>query len=343
MTFARAEHTTQAMAPKRKTSQKRPFRVALTGGRTFLGERLVAALEEDPDCEHILVLDVTRPRSARKKTRFARLDLTNPSADEQASKLLRSDGIDTLCHLALLWTPSHNRSWAHELEAIGTWYLMNAAAESGVTKVLLSSTTMVYGAHANNPAFLTESHPLRGHTAGRWVKDKISAERELTRLAKERPKLVTTSLRFGIMLGPTVWGYFSRFLSRAAAPRLMGYDPLMQFVHEDDAVSALVKAVRDDHPGAYNIVGDGLLYYSDVIKRGGHLSLSCPHKLAYPLSTVLWNLQLVDTPGEFLNFFRFPWVADGRKMREEMGFQPHYSGYEALQAFHQRTQRQGQV
>ena len=132
-----------------------------------MGERLIQALEDDPRCEHILVLDVQRPTAARRKTRFARLDLTRPVADEQAAVLLNEDGIDVICHLALLWEPSHSSAWAHELEAIGTFYLMNAAAQSNVRKVVLSSTTMAYGAFPNNPVFLTEDHPLRGNPASR--------------------------------------------------------------------------------------------------------------------------------------------------------------------------------
>ena len=38
-----------------------------------------------------------------------------------------------------------------------------------------------------------------------------------------------------------------------------GYDPLMQFLHEVDALSALKLAVLREAPGVFNIVGDGVL------------------------------------------------------------------------------------
>lgn len=65
-----------------------PLRVALTGCRTFFGDRLIRALEDDPRCEHVVAFDIRPPLSARTKTRFSRLDLTDPKADEQMAAVL---------------------------------------------------------------------------------------------------------------------------------------------------------------------------------------------------------------------------------------------------------------
>ena len=37
---------------------------------------------------------------------------------------------------------------------------------------------------------------------------------------------------------------YTRFFARPVAPVMMGHDPLMQFVHEQDAAYALYKAVE---------------------------------------------------------------------------------------------------
>lgn len=317
----------------------RPYRVALTGARTFFGERLIAALEQDPACEHIAALDIRPPDSGRTKTRFSRLDLTDPSSDEQAAKVLKDDGIDVLCHLAFLAHPSHASSWAHELEAIGSLYIMNAAATARVPKVVLRSTTAVYGAHPANPAFLTERHTLRGEPRSRWVMDKVAAERELARLRKDCPHIVCTSMRFGMTVGPTIRTWWSRMLTRQSVPRLMGYDPMMQFLHEDDAVDALLKVVREDHPGDFNVVAPGTLYYTDVLKLGGRVGVPMPHGFGYSFGNLLFNLQLADAPGTFLNYLRYTWVADDRRMREQLGFTPRHTSREAIVAFYKSLAR----
>jgi UDP-glucose 4-epimerase len=155
LTFTGGPSKTKFMA-ERKTKAQRPLRLALTGAHTFLGRRLIERMEADPNCSHILVLDIEPSDVSGAKSRFVRLDLTHPLADGRAAQALVEDEIDVLCHLAFLAIPSHSSSWAHELEAIGSLYVMNAAAEAKVKKVILSSTTMVYGAYPDNPNFLTE-------------------------------------------------------------------------------------------------------------------------------------------------------------------------------------------
>ncbi len=308
------------------------YRVALTGTRTFLGERLIAALEADPDCEHVTALDIRPPRSARTKTRFSRLDLTDPSSDETAARLLVDEGADVLVHLAFLSKPSHSSSWAHELEAIGSLYAMNAAAEAKVGKVILGSTTAVYGAHPMNPMWIEEDAPLRGIKASRWVMDKVSAERELARLARDCPDIACTSLRFAMTVGPTIDGYWANTFRRPTMTLLMGYDPLMQFTHEDDAVGALLAAIRGEQRGAFNIAGSGTLYLTQILKLGAKVPIPVPHVFGYPLHNALFNLQIVETPGTFLNYFRYAWVTDTKRMVDVLGFEPEHSSKEALMA-----------
>jgi len=319
---------------------RRPYRVALTGACTFLGERFIAAMENDPACEHVLAMDINRPNSAGAKTRFERVDLTHPAADERMATLLERDGVDTLLHLAFLAFPSHASSWAHEVEAIGSLYVMNAAAAAKVRKVILASTMMVYGAYPNNPNYLTEDHRLRGMPSSRWVMDKIAAERELARLKADMPNVITTCLRFGITVGPESRSFFSRVFSRDVVLRLMGYDPLMQFLHEDDAVGALLHAHSGDYEGAFNVVGDTVLYLSDALRLGGRVGVPIPYSLFKPTTTAFWGLQVVDIPGAFLDFFRYAWCGDDRRLRNVMGFSPRFSSREALVAFYEaREQR----
>jgi UDP-glucose 4-epimerase len=237
-------------------------------------------------------------------------------------------------HCAFLAYPSHSRSWAHELEAIGSLYVMNAVAEARIRKFVLCSTTAVYGAHPSNPAFLEEKAPLRGVRGSRWVGDRVTVEKELERLRRDYRELIATSLRFCMTVGPTIRNFYTKLLRPAVVPTVMGYDPLVQFLHEDDAVDALVHAVAGDHPGVFNVVGDGTMYYSDVLRMGGKIALPVPHFLGYPAATALFNLELSVVPGPFLDYFRYGWVADGRAMRRDFGFEPRFSSREALAAFY---------
>jgi len=190
---------------------------------------------------------------------------------------------------------------------------------------VLVSTTLVYGAHPKNPNFLTEDAELRGHRDSRFVNDKVRAERQVQRFAKEHPNVAVCALRFAPILGPTVSNLYTRFFARPVAPVMMGHDPLMQFVHEQDAAYALVRAVDSDARGPFNIVGKGVLPYTTVLALLGRVPVPMPQLVARQLTKVLWATQLVGSPPSFLDFLLYLCVADGSRARRELDFAPRLS------------------
>lgn len=304
--------------------------VALTGARTFLGRSLLKLLEEDESVRRVVVIDQESPLTAGAKSRSYVVDRTQPSAPARISEILAAETIDTFVHLGFLESPARNQGWAHELESVGTLHVLNACRERPVKKLLLGSSTMLYGPHRDNPNFLTEAHPLRGLLATPFLSDKIDAERQVEAYASEHRGACVTILRFATLLGPTVENYVTRWLTQALVPTLMGFDPLVQFVHEVDALAALKLALDREAPGAFNIVGDGVLPLSTVIKLIGRSHMPLPHFLARRLTALLWIAGLSEVPPPMLRFLRFLCVADGAKAKRELGFSPGYTTREAV-------------
>lgn len=298
--------------------------VAITGARSFLGSELIKLLEEDRRYQRVIALDIRKPDLPLEKTEYRALDLTDPTVGTELAQMVADEGVDTVVHSAFLSYPTHATSWAHELEDIGTMHVVNACAQALPARFVLVSTTMAYGARPTNPNFLDESAPLRGQTKSRFVNDKVRAEVQVQRFADENPETSVTALRFAPTLGPTVMNFFTRFLSRPVAPVMMGYDPLMQFVHESDAARALELALEKNVPGPFNIVGNGVLPYTTVLAQLGRVPLPMPHFAARALSRALWATQVLDSPPSFLDFLRYMCVADGRRAAQLLGFSPRY-------------------
>ncbi|MBK7586800.1 MAG: NAD-dependent epimerase/dehydratase family protein [Myxococcales bacterium] len=304
--------------------------VAVTGACSFLGKNLIGLLEEDERVSRIVTLDIDRPATAGQKTRVYDVDLTQPTAEERAAEILAAERVDVLVHLAFLASPTHATAWAHELESVGTMHVLNACRRSEVQKLVMWSQTVLYGAHPTNPNFLTERHPLRARRHDPFLADKIEAENEALRFGRPGKGRIATVLRTAPILGPTIRNYLTQYLSRRLVPTLLGFDPLMQFVHEADAVAALKLAVDRDAPGVFNIVGDGVLPLSTVVRLAGRVALPLPRPLANPLLRALWLAHLSEAPPALLDYLQYLCVADGALAERGMGFSPVYTTREAV-------------
>jgi UDP-glucose 4-epimerase len=307
--------------------------VAVTGATGFLGSNLIGSLEEDDRIGRIVAIDSGPVPTAGKKTHCYEIDLTQPRAEARVAEVLAAERVDAIAHLAFLAEPTHATAWAHELESVGTMHVTVAAQQTQVRKFVLWSQTWLYGAHPSNPNFLTEKHPLRAPKSEPFFADKIEAEEQARRLGQRSPGTVVTILRMAPILGPTVHNAFTRHLSRKIVPTMMGFDPLVQFLHEVDAIAALHLALLRDVQGTFNIVGDGVLPLSTVIKLAGRIALPVPHPLARTVTALGWVAQLVQAPPTFLKYLRFLCVADGQKAREALGFTPAFTSREALLDF----------
>lgn len=316
---------------RRKTPETKS--IALTGTAGFVGSSLLRELERDPRYQNIIALDYRKPPFETKKTKFYRIDLTETLADSKLLEIFQKENVETVIHTAFPVSPPHDMSWAHELVSVGTMYVLDACASRKIGKLIMASTTEVYGAHPTNPNFLSESHPLRGGFKSRFLRDRIEAENQTLKYASKHPETVVTILRPCTILGPHVRNYKTSFLQKPVIFTVMGYDPLFQAVHEDDVIRAFRSAIEEDHPGIFNIIGDGVLPLSKALRLAGKISVPVPSMILYPVVQSLWYANLFDAPGSRIDFLKYLLVADGEKAKRVMKFVPQYSTKETLLSF----------
>ncbi len=305
-------------------------KVAVTGGAGFLGSRLVRALAARGDRE-VVVLDLAPAQNAPAEVRHRFLDLNLPHSDGTVYKLLQEEKPDLLVHLAALRSPSRDFTYVHELNSLGALNVLAAAGESGVPRIIVGGTTMVYGARGDNPAYLSESHPLRADVQDRFVLDFVEAEKHARSHQRNYPSSRVVVLRFAQVLGPDIRDYKTRFLEAPAAITMLGYDPVLQFLHPDDATSALVKAVyAEDARGAFNIAPNGVVPLSSALMLYGTLPIPVPHPLAYAVTEALWLAGLGVAPGAHAHYLRYSFIAGNEKARATFGWEPQWTTLETL-------------
>lgn len=320
-------------APRRAGPRPRGRSIAVTGAAGFLGRRLLARLEAEPSVERILALDLKPPPGQLRKTVFERIDLASSRTDVVVAQALRAHEIDTLVHLALFFNPIQNAAYAHEVEVIGTLQLLGAAAAVKLGAFIVCSTTALYGAHPDNPNYLREDQPLRPPLHSRYLSDKLEVEKQVTAFAAQHPKVRVALLRLGAILGPSVKNPSTRLFGKTLVPVVLGRDPLMQFLHEEDAIEALFLAALARPVGPLNIVPPGVLPLSSVLHLLGRTPLPLPTPLAQLGLGTLWSMFGVGTPPSWLDFLRYLWVADGGRATEAIGLNYRFTTRQAVLAF----------
>jgi UDP-glucose 4-epimerase len=314
------------------TPPKRKPRIAITGGAGLLGSRLVRSLAAKGDAE-IIVLDLAPGTDVPGPVTHRFLNLNLPYADGTLLKLLNEERPDVLVHLAALRSPSRDTTYAHELNSIGALHVLAAAGEAGVPRVIMGSTTLVYGARGDNPNYLTESHPLRPDPRDSFVRDFVEAEQFAKDHARRYPDSKVAVLRFVPLLAPELRDYRSRVFASPAVLSLLGYDPLIQALHPEDAMQGLMLALdKPELEGVFNIAPDGVLPLSTVYLLFGTLPVPVPHPLAYALIESAWLAGVGPMPGVHAHYFRYLCVADNAKAKKALGFAPQHSTLETVLA-----------
>jgi UDP-glucose 4-epimerase len=281
----------------------------------------------------VVAVDVAAPPTTLRGVRHRMVDLTLPGADRRLVDVFHEEHVDTVFHAAFFTTPRRDAAYSHELESIGTLHLAAAAAASGVRHLVLRSFTAVYGARGQNPNFLTEDRKPDERARLSWVRDKLEAEAHAFSFSRRYSGLGVTVLRFATLVGPGVHTFYTRIFSKRVVPVLLGYDPLVQLLHTDDALSAVDAALAKGPCGVVNVVPRGTISLLTALHLADKLTVALPHLVAYPLAEMWWGTGVGEAPGAFVDYVRFPFVADGEKARVELGFGPRYTSRDALMAY----------
>jgi UDP-glucose 4-epimerase len=308
-----------------------PLRVLVTGLGTFWGGQLAQVMESDPRVEVVVGLDTTEPKVPLERTEFVRAD----SSYSILNRIVQATEVDTVLHTHLLVdsTTVSNRT-LHETNVIGTMNLLAAAGAPGssVRKVVVKSSTLVYGSSPRDPNCFRESMERTGPARTPVERSLLEVDGYLADFAQDHPEVAVTRLRFSNVLGPDLDTPLSRALRLPVAPEVFGFDPRLQFTHSDDVLGALAHAAFDDVPGTFNVAGDGLVTWSDVCAIVGRRRVSLPPYGTGLAAAALRRLGVVDLPPEVLELLRYGRGVDNSRYKAT-GFRYRYTSAAAVDAF----------
>jgi UDP-glucose 4-epimerase len=302
--------------------------VLVTGVREYWGGRVMHALEREGSIGELLGMDLTAPPVSFARMEFVQMGLRSPFIMD----MLRNRKVDTVVHLDRL-VDERGRERMFEANVLGTRHMLAACQDAGVRRLIVCSSTAVYGASSDHPNFIPETYGAKARTRDPVIRDMVESEadyREFLTLRVERPHL--TVLRFAPIIGPTAPSAMNRFLKQPTIPCVMGYDPLLQFIHEDDVVTALVQATLKDVSGAINVAADRVLPLTRVAALLGK-KLDQKVLPLVPAAQKLVNaLPFSKRPILPLEYLRFLCNGETRKMKSVLDFTPSLDARAAVES-----------
>jgi UDP-glucose 4-epimerase len=289
-------------------------RVLITGLSTYWGGRLAQALEGFEQIETIIGVDSREPTLELERAEYVKVH----NQHSLLQRIVRAAEIDTVIDTRLIVNSVNAPSrQTHENNVIGTMNILAACSgsDSPVRKVIFKSSTHYYGAQQDDPAFFTEAM-RRPHPPGTSLeRDIVEAEDAVTEFVAKHPERTVTVLRCANVLGPDVETAFTRMFSLPLVPMVLGFDPRLQFVHEDDVVHALEHATVEDHPGTFNVAADGVLALSEVVGLLGKRALPVLPPFGSGLLTGPLRRLGFRIPDEMTNLLRFGRGVDNRALK----------------------------
>ncbi|WP_327235140.1 NAD-dependent epimerase/dehydratase family protein [Streptomyces sp. NBC_01317] len=311
--------------------------VLVTGAARQLGGRFVRRVQRDSGVDRVIAVDAVPPEHHLGGAEFVRADIRQPAI----ARVLAEHRVDTVVHMDVTGTPlgTGGRASVKETNVIGTMQLLGACQKSPTVKrLVVKSSTSVYGSAPRDPAVFTETTPPKSLPSGGFAKDAVEVEGYVRGFARRRPDVAVCVLRFANILGPAADSPLAEYFALPVLPTVFGYDPRLQFVHEDDVIDVLLIAADEPrrgtlNSGTFNVAGEGVLLLSQCSRRLGRPTVPVLLPAVTWVGSALRTVGMTDFSPEQIRLLTHGRVVSTDQMRETLGFEPTYSTAQAFADF----------
>lgn len=306
--------------------------VMVVGVARHLGARLARTLGADPKIGRVVGVDVVPPTADVGDTEFIEADIMTSAVNRAIAR----SRPDIVVHMNILATRSDagGRVPQKEINVIGTMQLLAACQRSEtVRKLVVKSSTAVYGAGPSAPALFAEDMAQGAITRRGYEKDASEVEAYVRGFSRRRPDVDVTILRMVNVIGPTIRTSLSEYFMLPVVPVVFGRDPRFQLVHEDDCMDVLRLATLEDRPGIFNVAGGGFLVLSQALRRAGRVALPLPTLGTPVVRGLMRGAGIADMDSVQTRFLTYGRGVDTTRMLEDLRFTPRFSTVDAFDAF----------
>ena len=326
------------MGARKPPKRKRKKSILVSGGRGYIGERLIALLAHSDEIKTLVSLDLVAEGPEIPGVVYIQNDIRSPSI----ARIFSHYKIDTLIHLASATGPAHHchtgfSDEAHSIDLRGSENLLSACQEAGVGQVVYLSSEAVYaytpGSQFDSQKEFTENSPRQASSNLVFARHKQAIEEQLNEYGRKNGGGNILIFRPGIVLGSDTQNRLSDYFQKRHIPGLRGANTHFGFIWDEDLIACVKQGVIENRSGVYNLVSDHTLKLEEIARRQNHKVRHIPRRLfAFALKS-LALLGLSDYTPAHLDFLRYRPRMSNRKLKEEFAYRPRLNSAEVFELF----------
>ena len=213
----------------------------------------------------------------------------------------------------------------HQVNVLGTKRVLEFCAKYDVKQLVVVSSSYVYGALPENPYFLDEDAPLNSSRNYPEIRDLAEVDNLCVAHLWKYPHMATAILRPVNTLGTHVHSAITTYFRLGYVPTILGFNPMTQFIHEEDVSEAIALALEKKLRGVFNVTGPGEVPLKIAIRETGNTPVPLPEPVARTVFGRLFQFGLFHTPPGAIDFIKYPCTVNGKRFVEETGFKPLFT------------------
>ncbi|HXX65807.1 MAG TPA: SDR family oxidoreductase [Polyangiaceae bacterium] len=299
------------------------MKILLVGAAGAIARSLARRLQADGHD----VVGIDRRPWAASPIEFHQVDVRKRGAEEVFRKLRPDAVVHTATVTSLVVPGAEERS---QINVAGTRAVFDYARAYGVEHCIFVGRHTFYGAGPDSPLFHTEDEPPLDLDRFPELADLVAADLVAATALWRFPEIATTVLRVCYTLGPTGSGTLATYVRGRRVPVVFGFDPLFQFLHEDDFVRAVVLTLSQRPRGIFNVAGPQPLPLSIIIREAGRTPVPLPEAV---IARMRGRFGFPKLAVGALAHLKYPVVVDARAFREHTGFVHQHDELESIRSF----------
>ena len=246
--------------------------------------------------------------------------------------VIRTELPTAVVHMGFIRHFRAGESVRHDVNVRGTKQLLDHCVNHGVQALVVLSSSYVYGAFPENPYYMDEDSPLSASRSYPEIRDLVEVDTLASAFLWRYPHIRTCVLRPVNVLGYYVHSMIGQYLREARIPTVMGFDPMMQFIHEEDLSEAIALALEHGLQGVFNVTGPGEVPLHTAIRETGGTALPIPEPIIRSLFERLFRWGLLPYPSGAIDYLKYPITVSGDRFVDATNFRPLFSLQEIFQS-----------